>query len=196
MSATDLQRRTLIAATAGVGGIGALATAVPFVESFAPSEAAKAAGAPVETEIGDLAPGKMKTVEWRGKPVWILHRSDAMLASLERDTGLLADPLSHQSQQPEYASNPARAARPPFFVAIGICTHLGCVPTFRPQPGAPDLGTDWPGGFYCPCHGSKFDLAGRVFKNVPAPINLVVPPYEFISDGKLRIGTDKNDGQS
>lgn len=195
MSEPDLQRRILVAATAGAGGIAAVTTAVPFVESFAPSEAAKAAGAPVETEISDLGPGKMKTVEWRGKPVWILHRNDAMLASLDRDKALLADPLSHQSQQPEYATNPARSARPPFFVAIGICTHLGCVPTFRPEPGAPDLGADWPGGFYCPCHGSKFDLAGRVFKNVPAPLNLVVPPYEFISDGKLRIGTDKNGGQ-
>lgn len=196
MSETDVHRRRLLAATAGVGGLAVAGAAVPFVESFGPSEAAKAAGAPVEAEISDLEPGKIKTVEWRGNPVWILHRSQAMLASLGRDEGLLADPLSKQSQQPAYAANPARAARPPFFVAIGICTHLGCVPTFRPQPGAPDLGADWPGGFYCPCHGSKFDLAGRVFKNVPAPLNLAVPPYEFISDGKLRIGSDKDTGQA
>lgn len=196
MSETDLHRRRLLAATAGVGGVGAVCAAVPFVESLAPSEAAKAAGAPVEVEISDLAPGKMKTVEWRGKPVWILHRSEAMLASLDRDDGLLADPLSKQSQQPEYAANPVRSARPPYFVAVGICTHLGCVPVFRPEPGAPDLGANWPGGFYCPCHGSKFDLAGRVFENVPAPLNLVVPSYEFISDDKLRIGADKSGEQA
>lgn len=182
------RRRTLLAATTAAGGIAAVGVAIPFVESMAPSEAAKAAGAPVEVDIGGIQPGSLLTVEWRGKPVWILHRTDAMLASLDRHDALLADPQSKQSEQPAAASNPARAIRPPFLILIGICTHLGCVPSFRPQAGAPDLGADWPGGFYCPCHGSRFDLAGRVFKNVPAPVNLVVPEYGFLSDTKLLIG--------
>ena len=187
----DLQRRQVLrAATTGVGVIGVVATAVPFVESMQPSEAAKAAGAPVEFDLGGLAPGKIATVEWRGKPVWVLHRTDAMLASLKKDDALLADPDSKKPQQPSYAENDARAIRPPFLVVIGICTHLGCVPTYRPEAGAPDLGANWPGGFYCPCHGSKYDLSGRVFKNVPAPLNLEVPPYTYLSDTKLLIGSD------
>jgi ubiquinol-cytochrome c reductase iron-sulfur subunit len=186
----DPSRRYLLMATIGVGGMGLAATAIPFIESMEPSEAAKAAGAPVDVDVSGLAPGKLMTVEFRGKPVWILHRSEPMLASLNKHNTLLADPGSGSAQQPDYAKNPARAIRPPFFIVIGVCTHLGCVPTFRPEPGAPDLGADWPGGFYCPCHGSKFDLAGRVFRNVPAPLNLEVPRYEFLSDARVRIGAD------
>lgn len=181
-------RRTLLIATGTLGGIGVVATTIPFVESMAPSEAAKAAGAPVEADIGSLAPGKLMSVEWRGKPVWILHRSEEMLTTLDKHNVLLADPQSTQPQQPKYAANPARAIKPAIFVAIGICTHLGCVPLFRPEAGAADLGPEWPGGFYCPCHGSKFDLAGRVFKNVPAPRNLEVPEYKYLNDTRLRIG--------
>lgn len=190
----DPERRALLAATAGVGGIGAICAVVPFVESFAPSEAAKAAGAPVEVDIGNIEPGRLVTVEWRGKPVWILHRTDAMLAALGNHDGMLVDPKSSQPQQPPYATNPTRSIRPAFFVATGICTHLGCVPSFRPEPGAADLGPTWPGGFYCPCHGSRFDLAGRVFKNVPAPLNLEVPPYAYLSDTRLLIGADNAKG--
>ncbi|MGE5651276.1 ubiquinol-cytochrome c reductase iron-sulfur subunit [Noviherbaspirillum sp. UKPF54] len=188
------RRKFLLTTTTIVGGAGVVATAVPFLSSMAPSEAAKAAGAPVEVDLTGVEPGKISTVEWRGKPVWILHRTDAMLAALGKHDALLADPASKIQQQPPYATNPARAIRPPFFVAIGICTHLGCVPVFRPEPGAPDLGADWPGGFYCPCHGSKFDLAGRVFKNVPAPRNLEVPAYTYLSDNRLLIGADKKAG--
>lgn len=187
----DSHRRKLLLSTTAVGGVGLLASAVPFIESMEPSEAAKAAGAPVDVDVAAIAPGKLETVEWRGKPIWIAHRTDTMLAELGRHDRLLVDPASREAQQPPYAANPVRAIRPPFFVAIGICTHLGCVPVYRPDAGAPDLGADWPGGFYCPCHGSKFDLAGRVFKNVPAPRNLEVPPYMYLSDTKLRIGADK-----
>ncbi|NEX64592.1 ubiquinol-cytochrome c reductase iron-sulfur subunit [Noviherbaspirillum galbum] len=183
------RRKMLQAALGAAGGIAAAGIAVPFVESMEPSEAARAAGAPVEVDIGGLEPGKLITVEWRGKPVWILHRTDAMLASLKDHDALLADPSSRQSEQPRQAANPARSLKPPFLVLIGICTHLGCVPTFRPEPGSPDLGAAWPGGFYCPCHGSRFDLAGRVFKNVPAPANLVVPDYRYIGESRLLIGT-------
>jgi ubiquinol-cytochrome c reductase iron-sulfur subunit len=188
------RRRLLLAATTGMGALGVAAVAVPFLESMQPSEAAKAAGAPVEVDIGGLGPGKLQTAEWRGKPVWILHRTDAMVAELSKLDARLADPASKQNQQPPYAANPARSRRPDIFVAVGICTHLGCVPTYRPEPGAADLGPDWPGGFYCPCHGSKYDLAGRVYKNVPAPLNLEVPAYTYLSDDKLLIGEDKKSG--
>jgi ubiquinol-cytochrome c reductase iron-sulfur subunit len=188
------RRRALLNATLGLGGVGALCAVVPFIESLAPSEAAKAAGAPVEVDIGNVEPGRIITVEWRGKPVWILHRSDAMLAALGNHDALLVDPQSSQAQQPPYATNATRSIRPPFFVAIGICTHLGCVPSFRPEQAPADLGPAWPGGFYCPCHGSRFDLAGRVFKNVPAPLNLEVPPYAYLSDTRLLIGADNAKG--
>jgi ubiquinol-cytochrome c reductase iron-sulfur subunit len=186
----DTNRRYLLAVTIGMGGIGLAATAIPFLKSMEPSEAAKAAGAPVEVDFSGLGPGKLMTVEFRGKPIWILHRSEQMLASLNNHDNLLADPGSANAQQPDYAKNPARAIRQPFFIVTGICTHLGCVPTFRPESSAPDLGAEWPGGFYCPCHGSKFDLAGRVFRNVPAPLNLEVPRYQFLSDARVRIGAD------
>lgn len=181
-------RRQLLVATGGLGGLGVIAATIPFIESMEPSEAAKAAGAPVEVDISSLAPGKLMSVEWRGKPIWILNRDEAMLATLGKHDAMLADPQSAQPQQPPYAANPTRSVKPAIFVAIGICTHLGCVPIFRPETGAADLGAGWPGGFYCPCHGSKFDLAGRVFKNVPAPRNLEVPAYTYLTETKLRIG--------
>lgn len=190
-TAPDLHRRKmLIAATAGMGGIGLVATAVPFLESMAPSEAAKAAGAPVEVDVGQIEPGQLRTVEFRGKPVWVLHRTPAMLASLAQDLDLLADPASAEPQQPPYAANPTRSIKPALLVVTGICTHLGCVPTFRPEAAAADLGPDWPGGFYCPCHGSRFDLAGRVFRNVPAPRNLEVPRHGYRTDTIVLIGDE------
>ena len=184
----DPARRTLLATTVAVGGIGTVAAMVPFLQSMTPSEAAKAAGAPVEADLGRLEPGRLTTVEWRGRPVWILYRTEEMLATLRNNNNLLLDPQSRQSQQPPYCTNPLRAIKPQFFIATGICTHLGCVPVYRPERGAPDLGSDWPGGFYCPCHGSKFDLAGRVFKNVPAPVNLEVPEYHYLTETHVRIG--------
>jgi ubiquinol-cytochrome c reductase iron-sulfur subunit len=184
------RRKFLLASTAGVGTVGLVATAIPFVESMTPSERARAAGAPAEVDVTRIAPGTLITVEWRGKPVWVLHRTPAMLASLGKHDELLADPGSEVEQQPAYAKNPARARRPEFLVVIAICTHLGCIPVFRPEPGEPGLPPGWPGGFYCPCHGSAYDLAGRVFKNVPAPRNLEVPPHAFHGD-KLVIGDEK-----
>jgi ubiquinol-cytochrome c reductase iron-sulfur subunit len=191
----DDSRRTLIAITCGVGAIAGVATAVPFVESFAPSERAKAAGAPVEVDIGDLKPGELRTVEWRGQPVWIIRRTPEMVASLAKDEAQLADPESKRNQDdltPPYARNRDRSIKPDLFVAVGICTHLGCSPNARFTPGAqPSLPEDWPGGFLCPCHGSTFDLAGRVFKNKPAPDNLRVPPHMYLTATKLRIGEDQ-----
>lgn len=188
----DQTRRNLLrAATTGLGGVGLVATSIPFVQSMWPSEAAKAAGASVEVELAQAGPGTLQTVEWRGKPIWIVHRTDAMLASLDRHLDQLVDPQSMQPQQPPYATNSVRAIKPSLFVVTGICTHLGCVPVYRPEPAAADLGSDWPGGFYCPCHGSKFDLAGRVFKNVPAPRNLEIPPHTYLTDTRLLIGEDR-----
>ncbi|MGN6389078.1 MAG: ubiquinol-cytochrome c reductase iron-sulfur subunit [Burkholderiaceae bacterium] len=192
---TDLTRRKwLTVATASVGGVGLGATALAFIETMEPSEAAKAAGAPVEVDLSGVAPGTQTTVAWRGKPVWIIHRTDEQLKLLGNHDAALVDPMSQQSEQPADCKNPTRSVKPAFFVAVGICTHLGCIPSYRPEPGAPDLagaiGGAWPGGFSCPCHGSKFDLAGRVAKNVPAPLNLVVPQYKYLSDTKLIIGGD------
>ncbi len=186
----DPNRRLWLTATSVTGGAGLVATAVPFVASMAPSEKARALGAPVEIALQRLATGELETVAWRGKPIFVLRRSQDMLETLGRHDDLLADPKSNLSIQPGYAKNVGRAAKPEILVLIGLCTHLGCIPTFRPKPGAADLGSSWPGGFFCPCHGSKFDLAGRVFKNVPAPTNLVVPPYHFDSDTQLSIGVD------
>ncbi len=172
------------------GGAGLTATAVPFVASMAPSERARAIGAPVSLNVQGMKAGELRTVPWRGQPVFVLRRSAEMLDSLPRHDELLADPQSVQSIQPLYAKNTDRSIRPGLGVLVGVCTHLGCIPTFRPTPGVADIGANWPGGFYCPCHGSKFDLAGRVFKNVPAPTNLVIPPYHFTSDTSLLIGVD------
>lgn len=184
------RRRVLVAATMAVGGITVAAAAVPFIGSMLPSERVKAAGAPVEIDISDLEPGTLRTVEWRGKPVWILRRTDEMLRLMGGDNRRLVDPQSAVPQQPAYATNPTRSIKPGILVAVGLCTHLGCVPTFRPQIAPADLGPEWRGGFYCACHASKFDLAARVYKNVPAPTNLVIPQHGYLSDSRLIIGTD------
>ncbi|MFJ7567352.1 ubiquinol-cytochrome c reductase iron-sulfur subunit [Herminiimonas sp. NPDC097707] len=191
----DSGRRGLLVATCAAGGVAGLATTGVLVSTFQPSERAKAAGAPVEVDIAGLAPGEMKTVEWRGKPVWILKRSPEMLATLKQTDAEVADPNSERKPDeltPEYARNEYRSIKPEILVAVGICTHLGCSPVTRFQTGAqPSLPDDWHGGFLCPCHGSTFDLAGRVFKNKPAPDNLEVPRHMFLSDSKLVIGKDE-----
>jgi len=190
---THQRRRILKVATVGIGAVGAAAVAFPLVRSMVPSERAKAAGAPVEVDIGGLAPGELLTIEWRGKPVWILRRTPEMIAGLAGLDAKLADPKSKaDSQQPDYARNDTRSINPEIMVLVGICTHLGCSPEKRLASGAAASGLDddWQGGFFCPCHGSKFDLAGRVFKNVPAPTNLVVPPHTYLSPTRLLIGAD------
>ena len=185
----DPERRTWLIATSAAGGVAAVATAAPFVASLEPSERARAAGAAVEVDIGDIPLGGMKTVEWRGKPVWIVRRTPQMLAALQRPNPDLADPDSRRDQQPEYARNLTRSINAEVFVAVGICTHLGCSPTaVAAGTGNPSLPADWPGGFFCPCHGSTFDGAGRVYKNKPAPTNLEIPPHQFIGASKLLIG--------
>jgi ubiquinol-cytochrome c reductase iron-sulfur subunit len=191
----DPARRTWLMITCGAGAVGGVATAVPFVASFTPSERAKAAGAPVEVDISGLKPGEKTVVEWRGKPVWILRRTPEQLASLKKTDPQVADPKSERTNYPtpDYAKNEYRSIKPEVFVAVGICSHLGCSPSDKLTPGPqPSLPDDWAGGFLCPCHGSTFDLAGRVFKNKPAPDNLEVPPYMYLSDGRLLIGEDKN----
>jgi ubiquinol-cytochrome c reductase iron-sulfur subunit len=184
------KRRFLLGASIVWGGIGTVAAAVPFAWSFWPSERAKAAGAPVEVDISKLEPGQQITVEWRGKVVWVIKRTPEMLASLPKLDNRVVDPKSEVDHQPKNCKNEDRSIKPEIFVAVGICTHLGCSPTYRPQVAPPDLGPEWLGGFFCPCHQSKFDLAGRVFKGVPAPTNLVVPPYKYLSDTRLRIGEE------
>lgn len=185
------KRRFLIAATTAVSAVGAGAIAVPFLTSMAPSERAKAAGAPVEADISKLEEGQVLNVEWRGKPVWLLRRSEQMLADLPAQDGGMKDPNSEvTSQQPEYAKNAHRSIKPEYLVVVGICTHLGCSPTYRPEIGPADLGANWKGGWYCPCHGSRFDLAGRVVKNSPAGTNLEVPPHKYLSDTLVLIGED------
>jgi len=186
------RRRQLVIATTTFGAIGVGLAAVPFVQSMQPSARARAIGGPVEVDFSLLEPGQLLTVAWRGKPVWILHRSQNILDRLTEIGDLLADPDSIiESQQPAYAQNLHRSIRPEILVAIGLCTHLGCVPQQRLAAGeASGMNAEWPGGFFCPCHGSKFDLAGRVFKNVPAPINLLVPPYKFVGTSRIQIGED------
>ncbi|MBX9817919.1 MAG: ubiquinol-cytochrome c reductase iron-sulfur subunit [Burkholderiaceae bacterium] len=191
----DSSKRTWLIASGCAGAVGGVATAIPFVSTFQPSERAKAAGAAVEVDIGELKPGEKVTVEWRGKPVWIVRRTPEQVAALAGIDGQLADPKSERKPDeltPEYARNEARSIKPEFFVAVGICSHLGCSPSDKFQIGAqPSLPDDWKGGFLCPCHGSTFDMAGRVFKNKPAPDNLEVPPHMYLSDSKLLIGEDK-----
>jgi len=183
------RRKFLIGATSVVSGVGVAAMATPFLLSMSPSARALAAGASVEVNVAKLAAGQLLTATWRGKPVWILHRSEAMLEALPQNDDKLRDPSSEVvEQQPEYAKNPHRSREPKYIVLIGICTHLGCSPSYRPELAPADLGADWKGGWYCPCHGSRFDLAGRVYKNVPAATNLVVPPYYFINPTRLLIG--------
>ncbi|MFN3545040.1 MAG: ubiquinol-cytochrome c reductase iron-sulfur subunit [Thiobacillus sp.] len=184
------KRKFMIAATSAVGGVAVAGVAIPFVVSMQPSARARAAGAPVEVDISKIEPGMLLTVEWRGKPVWVVNRTPEMLALLGKHDDQLADPKSDMPQQPDYCKNPTRSIKPEILVAVGICTHLGCSPTYRKDIGAADLGADWPGGFFCPCHGSRFDLAARVFKGVPAPTNLVIPPHQFVDDTKLLVGVD------
>lgn len=186
-------RRQWMIATAGVAGALTLTAITPFVASLLPSERAKAAGAPVEVDIGKLAPGDMMIVEWRGKPVWILNRTPDMLAALKKAEPMLVDPASERQQQPAYATNETRSRKPEMLIVVGICTHLGCSPSPAFTPGDPALGADWPGGFLCPCHGSTFDFAGRVFKNKPAPTNLEIPPYQYLTDSRVIIGQDETE---
>jgi ubiquinol-cytochrome c reductase iron-sulfur subunit len=187
----DCGRRRLLVATAAAGGAAGVVAVVPFVASLLPSERAKSAGAPVEADISKLAPGEMMTVEWRGKPVWIIHRTKEMLDGLAKLDDKLVDPQSNKEMQPEYCKNAYRSIKPEIMVAVGICTHLGCSPSEKFKTGAESgVDADWAGGFLCPCHGSTFDLAGRVYKSKPAPDNLEVPPYKYLSDARIVIGED------
>jgi ubiquinol-cytochrome c reductase iron-sulfur subunit len=187
----DNTRRNLIVATTAVAGAAGAGVAVPFAWSWWPSERAKAAGAPVEADIAGLAPGEMQVVEWRGKPVWIMRRTREMLEALRKADDKVTDPKSDVPVQPEYAKNENRSIKPEILVLVGICSHLGCSPQQKTAEAKGEMGADWGGGFLCPCHGSKFDLAGRVYKGAPAPINLEVPPHAYLSDTRLLIGEDK-----
>jgi ubiquinol-cytochrome c reductase iron-sulfur subunit len=186
------RRRFLTAATSVVGAVGVGFVLVPFISSMQPSAKARAAGAPVRADISKLDLGQMIRVKWRGKPVWIVNRTQSMIDTLPSLDDELRDPESLEPQQPSYAQNEWRSIKPEYLVLIGICTHLGCSPTYRPDVGAADLGGDaWKGGFFCPCHGSRFDLAGRVFKGVPAPLNLEVPPHRYLSENEILVGEDE-----
>jgi len=187
----DKTRRNLVVATSVLGGAASLGAAAPFVASMWPSERAKAAGAPIEVDISAIAPGELKVFEWRGKPVWVIRRTQDMLASPKQVVGNLTDPASEASLQPEYAANEHRSLNPEVMVMEGVCTHLGCSPQQRTAEAKSEMGGDGAGCFYCPCHGSKFDYAGRVYRGAPAPTNLPVPPYTFLSDSTLLIGDDK-----
>jgi ubiquinol-cytochrome c reductase iron-sulfur subunit len=187
----DKTRRNLVVATSVVGGAASLGAAAPFVASMWPSERTKAAGAPIEVDISAIAPGALRVYEWRGKPVWVIKRTPEMLEAIKKADPRLSDPKSEVPQQPEYAQNEFRSIKPSVMVVVGVCTHLGCSPKEKTIDDKEEMGADWLGGFYCPCHGSKFDFAGRVYKGSPAPTNLVVPPYEYLSDSTLLIGTDK-----
>jgi ubiquinol-cytochrome c reductase iron-sulfur subunit len=190
------RRRFLTQATTVIGGAGLLAGAVPFASSWSVSARAQAAGAPVEADLSKLEPGQKVSYEWRGKPVWVVRRTDRLLATLDEIEPKLADPRSGASDQPAYCENKyrAREGHREVLVMIPICTHLGCVPSYRPEPAAPDLGSDWLGGFFCPCHGSRYDVSGRVYKAQPAPTNMPIPPYEFVDENLLVIGTDDTSG--
>jgi len=187
----DNTRRNLIVATTAVAGAAGAGVAIPFAWSWWPSERAKAAGAPVEADISSIAPGELAVVEWRGKPVWIMRRTKEMLEAVKKVDDKVTDPKSEVPLQPEYAKNEYRSIKPEFLVLIGICTHLGCSPQQKSADAKGEMGADWAGGFLCPCHGSKFDLAGRVYKGAPAPVNLEVPPHTYLSDGTIRIGEDR-----
>lgn len=188
----DLKKRRFLAvATSVVGGLGVVAAGVPFASSLRPSERARALGAPVEVDISRMEPGSMQRVQWRGRPVWVVYRSEAALDRLPLVEDRLRDPESEKPQQPSYAQNRNRSIRPEILVLVGVCTHLGCSPTYRPEVAPADLGSEWQGGFYCACHGSRFDLAGRVYAGVPAPANLVVPPHHYVSDTVILVGEDE-----
>lgn len=188
----EQKRKFLLKATGVLGGVGAACALTPFITSWLPSDKAQAAGSPVKVDLSKIEPGQQVTVEWRGKPVWIIRRTQEMLKKLVSDEAMLRDPSSLVDQQPEYATNRYRSIKPEYLVLIGICTHLGCSPKYTLD--MKELGPDWPGGFFCPCHGSTFDLAGRVFKGVPAPINLEVPPYRFLNEHSIVIGEDEKQG--
>jgi ubiquinol-cytochrome c reductase iron-sulfur subunit len=187
----DNTRRNLIVATTAVAGVAGAGVAIPFAWSWWPSERAKAAGGPVEADISNIAPGELAVFEWRGKPVWIMRRTKEMLAAVRKADDKVTDPKSDVPLQPEYAKNENRSIKPEFLVLVGICTHLGCSPQSKPAEAKGEMGADWQGGFLCACHGSKFDLAGRVYKGAPAPVNLEVPPHMYLSDGAIVIGEDK-----
>ncbi|MCG2581450.1 MAG: ubiquinol-cytochrome c reductase iron-sulfur subunit [Marinobacter sp.] len=184
------RRRFLIGATSVVGGVGVVGAAVPFVASWNPSAKAEAAGAPVTVNVSKIEPGQQITTEWRGKPVWIVRRTEQMLENIEKLNGEVKDPQSEAPQQPQYIEGIYRSIKPEIAVIVGLCTHLGCVPSYRPEVAPADLGEDWLGGFFCPCHGSHYDLAGRVYQAQPAPLNLEVPPYRYDDDVTLTIGLD------
>ena len=186
------RRRLLVATTSVVGGAFVTAVAVPFVKSMEPSAAAVATGAPIEVDVSKIEPGSMVTVQWRSRPVWILHRTQAQILELTKLDSRLKDPNSRQPQQISSCANGHRSLRPEYFVCVAICTHLGCIPTYRPEIAPSDLGANWEGGFYCPCHGSRYDLAGRVFDGSPAPLNLPVPPHYYVKDTILQIGELKD----
>jgi ubiquinol-cytochrome c reductase iron-sulfur subunit len=193
MSQSDVnkgRRRFLVGTTSAIGAVGAVGIATPFVASWKPSAKAKAAGAPVKVDVSKLETGQQMIVEWRGQPVWVVKRSKETLDNLAKISDQLSDPSSEKDQQPEYAQNAYRSIKPEIVVLLGICTHLGCSPTYRPELAPEDLGPEWVGGYFCPCHGSRFDLAGRVYKSVPAPTNLLVPPYQYLSDNVILIGDD------
>jgi len=187
----DKTRRNLVVATSVVGGAATVGAAIPFVASMLPSERARAGGAPVQVDISRLAPGELGVFEWRGKPLWVMRRPKEMLDSLAQIGPKLTDPNSEVPQQPEYAKNDYRSVKPEIMVVIGVCTHLGCSPQVKGADAKAEMGADWPGGFYCPCHGSKFDVAGRVYKGSPAPTNLEVPPYMYLSESTILVGEDQ-----
>ena len=190
------RRRFLTTAATVVGGAGAIATAVPFISTLTPSARARAIGAPVEVDISQIKPGELQRFKWQGKPVWVLRREDSQLETLPELDDEVRDPGSEEPQQPDYARNENRSIKPEFLIVVGLCTHLGCSPTYVPREEAESKGLppDWKGGFFCPCHGSRFDLAGRVFKDVPAPRNLLVPPHQYLSDSRVLIGDDSGVG--
>ena len=193
MSSSDVstaRRRFLTGAVAVMGGIGSAFGAVPFIAAWTPSDRAKAIGAPVEVDISKLEVGSVVVVKWQGKPVWVVRRDEASLASIRKLDGLVRDPDSTEEMQPAYATNENRSIKAEYVVLVGICTHLGCSPTYRPEIAPVDLGPEWEGGFFCPCHGSRFDLAGRVYPGVPAPSNLEVPPHKYLSDSRILVGVD------
>jgi len=185
------RRHFLTVSTVVVGAVGAVMAAVPFVSSMEPSARAKALGGPVDIDVSKIEPGGQIKAKWRGKPTWVVQRGTVAVSALAKNDGFLRDPDSKEDQQPPYCKNEYRSIKPELFVVVGICTHLGCSPLYKPQVGDPSVSMDWPGGFFCPCHGSKYDLAGRVFKGVPAPLNLQVPPYKYVSDAVVRVGEDQ-----
>ncbi len=186
-----MRRRVLVAVTSVVGAVGAGYAVVPFVVSMNPSARARAAGAPVEADISKLESGALLRVKWRGQPVWVVSRTSEMLEALSDNDPKLIDPASEVPQQPEYCQNPTRSIKPEYLVAIGICTHLGCSPTYRPEFAPQDLGASWKGGFFCPCHGSRFDMAARVYKGAPAPTNMVIPKHTYLNDTTILVGEDQ-----